>query len=83
MSVSPLRITYFQTDKIRSAGMQQQSAAYRVTTYKGPEIGLLGALPAVLLKLHALNTAEASNSDFYENSTSRLLQKLTRCYRLG
>jgi len=83
MSVSPLRITYFQADKIRFAGMQQQSAAYRITTYKGPELGLLGSLPAVLNKVHAVNIANASNSGEYESSAHGLLQRLTRFCRQG
>ena len=83
MSVLPLHITYFQADRIygikgRYAGQQHQSAPYRVTTYKGPELGLIGELPAVLYKLHELNTAQAANDELHEDTASSLLQKLKR-----
>ncbi len=83
MSVSAIRITYFQADKLRCVSGQQQSAPYRITTYRGPELGLLGALPAVLNRIHATSTAAAANSDQYQNSTSRLIEKLVRYCRHG
>lgn len=81
MSVSPVRITYFHADKLRSFGgrnvlPQSQSAPYRITTYKGPELGLVGALPAVLFKLHEVNAAQAANDEVLGETASTLLQKL-------
>ena len=83
MSVSAISITYFLADKIACSGMQRQSSPYRVTTYKGPVLGLLGTLPAVLYKLHETNPAEAANADLYENSFPGLFEKLTRFRRQG
>jgi hypothetical protein len=83
MSVSAIRITYFQADKLRCAGAALQSAPYRITTYRGPEVGLLGLLPAVLNKVHEMNTAEAANSAQFESSTPSLFERLTRRYRHG
>jgi hypothetical protein len=83
MSVSLLRITYFQADKIhnvgaRRVGQSAQSAPYRITTYKGPEMGLMGVLPAVLYKLHEVNSAQSANDELHEEIPASLLQKLKR-----
>lgn len=83
MSVLPLRITYFQADKMHgvkgsNAAQQNQSAPYRITTYKGPELGLMGELPAVLYKLFELNTAQAANDELQSDISPSLLQKIKR-----
>lgn len=85
MSVTPLHLNYFQADKIyiyngRYTGQLQQSNPYQITTYNGPELGLIGVLPALLFRLYELNSAQAANDELMvENSTS-LLQKLKhRC----
>ena len=84
MSVSLLRITYFQADKIlnmssRRVGELQKSAPYRITTYRGPELGLIGVLPAVLYKMYELNSAQAANCSDQEYSSQPLLQRLQQC----
>lgn len=83
MSVSAIRITYFQADKITGHGAQRQASPYRVTTYKGPRLGLVGTLPAVLWKLHELNSGAAANADQFENPTPGFFERLTRLRRLG
>lgn len=80
MSVSPVRITYFHADKLRSFGgrsvlPQAQSAPYRITTYTGPELGMMGALPAVLFKLYEVNAAQSANDELHEETALKLLQK--------
>jgi hypothetical protein len=80
MSVSLIRITYFRADKLRNFGGRQvlpqtQSAPYRITTYIGPELGLIGALPAVLFKLHEVNAAQSANDELYEETSFSLLRK--------
>jgi len=83
MSVSAIRITYFQADKITCSGAQRQASPYRVTTYKGPQLGLFGELPAALYQLHELNSSEAANSDLYESSSPGLFERLTGMRRQG
>lgn len=83
MSVSAIRITYFLADRIACPRVQGQASPYRVTTYKGPQLGLLGALPAEIYSLHELNTAEAANAVLYENSLPGLFERLTRLRRHG
>jgi hypothetical protein len=84
MSVSSLRVTYFQADKMMGvsglrAGQLRQSAPYRITTYRGPELGLMGELSAVLHKLHELDSTQAANGSDTEDRTQPLLQRLQRC----
>ncbi len=85
MSVTPLHLHYFQADKIyifngRYTGQLQQSAPYQITTYNGPELGLIGVLPALLYRLYELNTAQAANDELLEANPPSLLQKLKqRC----
>ncbi len=81
MSVSAVRITYFKADRIACAGAQRETSPYRVTTYRGPQLGLLGAIPAMICRLHELKSAEAANSNRYENPAPSLLERLTRLCR--
>ncbi|HET6566174.1 MAG TPA: hypothetical protein VFG52_12235 [Xanthomonadales bacterium] len=86
MSVSAIRITYFQADKLFQlsdlcAVGESQSSPYRITTYKGPEIGLVGSMPAVLNKLHEVNSAIAANEADQPQAADGLLQRLKRACR--
>lgn len=78
--VSAIRITYFQAEKLYNVGggrssAQRQSSPYRITTFRGPELGLIGSLPAVLYKLHEINSAEAANQEDRPAAGHALLQK--------
>lgn len=83
MSVSAIRITYFQADKLfqlsdlRAVG-ESQSSPYRITTYRGPELGLMGSMPAVLNRLHEIDTAIAANEAGQAQAADGLFQKLKR-----
>lgn len=82
-SVSALRITYFQAERLChvSGGhsmAQRQSSPYRITTFRGPELGLIGSLPAVLHKVHEVNAAAAANQEEMPAAEQSLLQKLKR-----
>jgi len=83
MSVSAVRITYFQADKITVHGSHRHASPYRVTTYKGPRLGLVGTLPAVLSKLHELNSAAAANADQFEHSAPGFFERLPWFRRQG
>lgn len=76
-------MTYFQAEKLYHFGggrnpAQHQSSPYRVTTYVGPELGLVGALPAALYRLHGVNTADAANQQDWNPAQFTLLQKIRR-----
>ena len=81
MSVSAIRITYFQADKLfqlsdlRAVG-ESQSSPYRITTYRGPEIGLIGSMPAVLNKLHEVDSAIAANEGSQGQAAGGFFQRL-------
>ncbi|HKX56954.1 MAG TPA: hypothetical protein VJN01_12665 [Xanthomonadales bacterium] len=82
-SVSTLRITYFQAEKLYQVSggrslAQRQSSPYRITTFRGPEVGLIGSLPAVLNKLHEVNNAAAANQAEMPEAENSLLQKFKR-----
>jgi hypothetical protein len=82
-SVSALRITYFQADKLCNVigghnSAQRQSSPYRITTFRGRELGLIGCLPAVLNKLHEVNHAAAANQADLSATEQSLLQKFKR-----
>ena len=82
-SVTALHITWFQAEKLYNVSggyskAQHRSSPYRITTYKGPELGLIGSLPAVLYKLHEINTAEAANQEEVPVTGFSLLQKFKR-----
>ncbi len=83
MSVSAISLTYFLADKIACPRVQGQSSPYRITTYKGPQLGLLGCLPAALCQVYELNAADAANSELYENSSPGLFERLTGLRRQG
>lgn len=85
VSVSSLRLTYFQADKLRHAGgnSRSQSSPYRITTYKGPELGLVGALPTVLNRLHDVDALDAANQSARQPSDTSLLQKIKLHYLGG
>ncbi len=83
MSVLNLRLSYFQADKICSVkggypGAKLPSASYRITTYKGPELGLMGEIPGVLYRMYELNCCQAANAEIHEHNSPSLLQKLKR-----
>ena len=48
MSLSQLRLTQFHSEKLRCIGGDSQVAPYRITTYRGAELGLLGSVSTVL-----------------------------------
>ena len=76
MTNSSIRITFFQAEKMRCAS-GGQSVPYRVTTYKGPEVGLMGQAPAFIKKMHDVDVGEAANlSDEQFNAQRPLLQKV-------
>lgn len=82
-SVRALRMTYFQAQKLHSVNgdralSQCQSAPYRITTFNGPDLGLIGYLPAVLYKLHEINASSAANREDTPESAPSLLQKIKR-----
>jgi hypothetical protein len=87
MSVSQVRITYFQADKLRCSGArrlatQAQSAPYRITTYRGPELGLAGSIPAMLVKIHGVDAEHSANEEAFEAAPTSLLQKFRQhCLR--
>jgi len=87
-SVTALRLTCFQAEKLSQVSgshnaSQRQSSPYRITTFKGPELGLIGKLPAVLYKLHEIDTAKAANGeDLPAAESNSLLQRIKRrCLR--
>lgn len=85
-SVSALRITYFQAERLCNVSggrslAQRQSSPYRITTYKGPEVGLIGPMTAVLNRLYEVNAAEAANLDESFAPEHSLLQKFKRYCR--
>lgn len=85
-SVSAVRITYFQAEKIYNVSggrspAQRQASPYRITTYKGPELGLVGSLTAVVHKMYEVNAAEAANQDEISSSEYSLLRKFKRYYQ--
>lgn len=75
MTNSSIRITFFQAEKMRCAS-GQQSVPYRVTTYKGPEVGLMGQVPAFARKMHDIDVGEAANYSDEEFNSQPLLQKV-------
>jgi hypothetical protein len=80
-----LRITYFQAEKLYNVGggrtaAQRQSSPYRVTTYRGPELGLLGSLPAALHRRHDINLVDAANQEEFAPTRASLLQKIRNHY---
>lgn len=83
MSVSAVRITYFQADRIACQGSSEVVSPYRVTTYRGPQLGLLGAIPAVICRLHELRSAEAANSVAFDIPAPGLIERLTLMFRKG
>jgi hypothetical protein len=85
-SVSAMRITYFQAEKLYNvsggrSSAQRQSSPYRITTFRGPELGLIGCLPAVLHKVHEVNNAVAANQADMPTAENSLLQKFKRYCR--
>jgi hypothetical protein len=87
MSVSQVRITYFQADKLRSfsghsVSTEAQSAPYRITTYRGPEVGLAGPMSAMLVKMHGVKADDSANEVVFEAAPAGLLQKFKQhCLR--
>ena len=77
MSVTSIRLTYFQTEKLRCAS-GQQSAPYRITTYKGPEVGMVGYMPAVICRMHGSVTVQAANESEQEYRSQPLWQRLAQ-----
>lgn len=85
-SVSAIRITYFQAEKISNvsgghSAAQRQSSPYRITTYRGPELGLVGCMQAVVHKLYETDIFEAANQDEQSMPGNSLLQKFKQYCR--
>ena len=68
MTVSPLSLTYFHSEKLRCASGQQQASPYRITTYKGSKIGLMGKISGILAPVNELHAANLSDSEYAEQS---------------
>lgn len=59
MSQSTLRLTQFQVEKLRCMGGAGRASPYRITTYRGMELGSVGPI--------AQYGWEASNAERFDN----------------
>lgn len=69
MSLSKVRLTLFQVEKLRCIGGAGRGSPYRITTYRGMSLGMAG--------LVAQYGWEASNAPSFETLPLRAWRRLT------
>jgi hypothetical protein len=73
MSLTIVRLTHFQVERLRCIGGQGRSTPYRITTFHDAEIGILGKVMEP--------TTQAGNASMYDKTGWQGLKRLLTTFR--